>query len=129
LAAVLLAFSSSSVGQDPPPAQNPTANPTASKNATIIGCLSGPDVDDIYTLVSMQHRSGIQVLSTNGMREAVGSKVKLTGSWLAPSTAQASTQPSKIKPERRFQPAQVEVLAQTCQAPSAPTPPNKQKPH
>src|SRR5271157_5260944 len=92
--------------------------------STLIGCLSGPDSDGKYTLRSMSHRTGVQVLGSDDLKADSGSKVKLTGSWVPGDEPAEST---KGKESRKFQATDIEVLAQKCEAPSEKTPLSKQK--
>ena len=93
--------------------------PAGAKGTTLIGCLSGPDTDGKYELRSMQHRTGVQVLGPDDLKNDSGSKVKLTGAWEA--LPQQSPQ-TKAKEARRFQVTAVEVLSPHC------TPPARKRP-
>lgn len=111
----------------------PDTTPSAAKGTSIIGCLAGPDKDGNYTLRSMAHRTGVQVVGPEDLKNDSGSKVKLTGQWQAlPASPEpgASSQPSKEKSgeARRFQASEVEVLAQKCKPPAETTPVSKEKP-
>ena len=97
-----------------------SAEPRA--HTTIIGCLSGPDAAGKYTLRSMGHRTGVEAFGPDGLKNASGHKVKLTGRW-TPGDQPAA----KGKESRRFQVAELEVLSEQCQAPSETTPVSKQK--
>ena len=92
------------------------------KQATAIGCLSGPDENGAYLLRSMQHRDGIWVMGPDDLRKHSGAKVKLTGTWLPAEAGMAAS----IKP--RFQATAVELLAAKCQPPAETTPVSKHKP-
>ena len=98
--------------------------PAGAKATTLIGCLSGPSAEDKYVLTSMQHRTGVQVLGPDDLKNDSGNKVKLTGSWEASPLQQAQ---ANAKKERRFQVTEVEVLSQHCQVPSEKTPVSKEK--
>lgn len=98
--------------------------PAGAKGTTLIGCLSGPDKDGKYVLTSMQHRTGIQVLGPDDLKNDSGSKVKLTGAWEA--SPQQPPQ-AKAKEARRFQVTAIAVLSPHCTAPSATTPVSKAK--
>ncbi len=98
--------------------------PAGAKGTTLIGCLSGPDKDGKYVLTSMQHRTGVQVLGPDDLKNDSGSKVKLTGTWEASPQQPPQT---KAKEARRFQVTAVEVLSQHCTAPSEKTPVSKAK--
>ena len=51
-------------------AQEPAAtSSSASKGTTLIGCLAGPDADDHYTLTSMQHRMGVDVVGGDELKD------------------------------------------------------------
>lgn len=98
--------------------------PAGAKSSTLIGCLSGPDSNGRYTLRSMEHRTGLQVLGPDDLKSDSGSKVKLTGWWIPGDQPAEST---KGKESRKFQASEVEVLAQKCVAPSETTPVSKKK--
>ena len=98
--------------------------PVAAKGTTLIGCLSGPNTEGKYVLTSMQHRTGVQVLGPDDLKNHAGSKVKLTGSWEASPQQQPQ---AKGKEARRFQVTAVDVLSQHCTAPSEKTPVSKEK--
>jgi hypothetical protein len=100
--------------------------PAGAKGTTLIGCLNGPNPEGKYVLTSMQHRTGVQVLGPDDLKDDSGSKVKLTGSWEASPQPQAQ---AKIKADdaRRFQVTTVEVLSQHCTAPNEKTPVSKEK--
>ncbi len=126
----------------------PDTNASAAKGTTIFGCLEGPDKDGNYTLRSMAHRMGVQVVGPENLKNNSGSKVKLTGQWrpLPPQKVQhrhlsgtslppspqpvASSQQSEGNSgeNRRFQASEVEVLAQKCKPPAETTPVSKDKP-
>ena len=72
----------------------------------------------------MQHRTGVQVLGPDDLKNDSGSKVKLTGSWEASPQQQPQT---KAKEARRFQVTAIEVLSPHCTAPSEKTPVSKAK--
>ena len=99
----------------------PTA--PAGKGTTIIGCLAGPDADDLYTLTSMQHRTGVEVVGSDGLKKGAGAKVKLTGSW----ETLPGSEVKKGDTTRRFKATEVVVLEEKCQAPVAVTPQSKKK--
>ena len=111
------------------------ANPPGTKGPTLIGCLSGPDKDGKYTLHSMSHRTGVEVVGDGDeLKNDSGAKVKLTGKWEAPQPGAAAQDKtnnpaSDKKPAeiRRFQVTGVEVLAKTCSAPAEVTPESKNK--
>src|SRR5271166_5352689 len=102
--------------------------PAGAKGSTLIGCLSGPDKEGKYTLRSMNHRTGVEVLGPDDLKNDSGAKVKLTGAWLTPeklpdntpaSPSKNKTTPASGKPEApteilRFQVTDVEVMAKTC---------------
>ena len=105
-------------------AQEPAAAPSsASKGTTLIGCLTGPDADDHYTLTSMQHRMGVDVVGGDELKNRAGAKVKLTGSWEPISGVEAT----KGDAGRRFRATAVSVIEERCQVPSPTTPVSKKK--
>jgi hypothetical protein len=95
--------------------------PAGAKASTLVGCLSGPDKESRFTLRSMGHREGVQVLGGDDLKNDAGAKVKLTGKWEAPA------QENGLAQMRRFQVTDVEVLAKTCVAPSETTPVSKNR--
>ena len=93
------------------------------KGSTVTGCLSGPDADDYYTLTSMQHRLGVEVVGDDTLKQGVGSKVKLTGSWEALPGATAKSGDAG----KRFKATGITVMEEKCAAPQAVTPVSKKK--
>ena len=105
-------------------AQDPAATPSsANKGTTLIGCLAGPDADDHYTLTSMQHRLGVDVVGGDELKTGAGAKVKLTGSWEALPGAEGK----KGDAAKRFKATAVSVMEERCTVPSATTPVSKKK--
>jgi hypothetical protein len=102
-------------------AQAPAA--TTGKSTTLIGCLTGPDADDRYTLTSMQHRTGVEVVGIDELKTGAGGKVKLTGSWEPLPGAEAK----KGDASQRFKATAVSVIEERCTAPSPTTPVSKKK--
>src|SRR5271169_4160428 len=101
-----------------------TAQPAPSAKGTVlIGCLAGPDADDLYTLTSMQHRLGVAVVGGDELKQGAGSKVKLTGSW-EPLPAPEG---KKGDATRRFKATAITVMEDKCQPPAPVTPVSKKK--
>jgi hypothetical protein len=99
--------------------------PAGAKEATVIGCLTGPDKNGKYVIHNMAHRFGVQVLGSDELKNDSGSKVKLTGQWQPIPPADLD----KKSPEKdRFQATDVEVMAPKCKPPSETTPVSKSKP-
>ncbi len=99
--------------------------PAGAKQATVIGCLTGPDKNGKYVLHNMSHRFGVQVLGSDELKNDSGSKVKLTGQWQPLPPAELD----KKSPEKdRFQATDVEVMALKCKPPGETTPVSKSKP-
>ena len=108
----------------PGAAQQPAAAPTpAAKGTTLIGCLAGPDADDHYTLTSMQHRMGVEVVGGDELKSGAGAKVKLTGSW----EALPGSEGKKGDETRLFKATAVSLMEKKCQAPTELTPASKKK--
>lgn len=97
-----------------------SAGPTSH---TLIGCLAGPDADDLYTLTSMQHRNGVMVVGGDELKKGAGAKVKLTGAWEALPGANAA----KGDAGQRFHATEITVIDEKCQAPAPVTPVSKKK--
>lgn len=93
------------------------------KSTTVIGCLAGPDADDIYTLTSMQHRTGVMVVGGEDLKKGAGTKVKLTGAWETLPGSDAT----KGDAGRRFRATEITVVEEKCQAPAPVTPVSKKK--
>jgi len=93
-------------------------------HTTLIGCLSGPDVNGKFTLHSMSHRTGVEVFGAEDLKNASGGKVQLTGLWKPPDDPGGT---NGVKKERKFQASTVEVLSEKCESPSEKTPVSKQK--
>jgi hypothetical protein len=118
VAACMGALSLYCMAQDPA-----TTAASANKGTTLIGCLAGPDVDDHYTLTSMQHRTGVEVIGGDELKNGAGAKVKLTGSWEAlPGPVGKKGDASK-----RFKATAVSVMEERCTVPSPTTPVSKKK--
>jgi len=117
LATVVVIAMGTGAAQDP-------INPASSQgHTTVIGCLSGPDGDNQYTLTSMQHRTGVAVTGGDELKDASGSKVKLTGSWEALPGSEGKTGDAA----KRFKASDVSVMDEKCPAPQAVTPVSKKK--
>ena len=107
-------------------AENPLQPPSGN---TVIGCLTGPDADDHYTLTSMQHRLGVDVvggdqqIQSEALKKGAGSKVKLTGTWETIPGAEGK----KGDATRRFKATEVAVMNEKCEAPNPVTPLSKKK--
>lgn len=100
------------------------AQPAATaKGTTLIGCLTGPDSDNLYTLTSMQHRLGVEVVGGDELKKGAGAKVKLTGSWEPLPGAEGK----KGDATRRFNATAVELVEDKCQDPAPVTPMSKKK--
>lgn len=97
--------------------------PDAANTTTLIGCLSGPDTDNAYTLSSMQHRGGVQVVGTEELKSGSGAKVKLTGSWEQVS----GTDGKKRDETRRFRATSMTIVEEKCKSPAPVTPVSKKK--
>lgn len=95
----------------------------SAKGTTLIGCLAGPDADDHYTLSSMQHRLGVEVIGADDLKKGAGAKVKLTGSW----EALPGSEGKKGDATRLFKATEITVMEEKCQAPAEVTPMSKKK--
>jgi hypothetical protein len=123
VAACVGALGLNCVAQDAATTEKPATAAPASKGTTLIGCLAGPDADDHYTLTSMQHRTGVEVVGDDGLKSGAGAKVKLTGSW----EAVPGSEGKKGDAARRFKATEISVMEGKCQAPSESTPVSKKK--
>ncbi len=101
----------------------PKAADQTTKSTTVTGCLAGPDADNLYTLTSMQHRTGLMVVGGEDLKAGAGEKVKLTGTWeTLPGSAA-----TKGDAGRRFRATEIIVMDEKCQPPQAITPVSKKK--
>jgi len=105
------------------PAQDAGNRFSSGQSNTVIGCLSDPDADDHYTLTSMQHRTGVDVVGGEDLKKGVGGKVKLTGSWELLPGSEGKTGDAA----HRFNATQVTILEDTCHSPAPVTPVSKSK--
>jgi hypothetical protein len=99
--------------------------PAGARGSTLIGCLAGPDKDGKFMVRNMTHRTGVQILGPDELKNDGGSKVKLTGQWQP--TAPRQEQSEKAVEIPRFQATDVEVVATKCTMPSETTPVSKNK--
>ena len=113
----------SCVAQEPTDAAKAATPQAGAKGTTLIGCLAGPDADDHYTLTSMQHRLGVEVVGGDELKSGAGAKVKLTGSW----EALPGSEGKKGDAARLFKATAVSVMEEKCQAPTEATPVSKKK--
>ncbi len=104
-------------------AQQAPQTAAGAKGTTLIGCLAGPDIDNLYTLTSMQHRLGVEVVGGDELKKGAGAKVKLTGSWEQLPGAEGK----KTDATHRFKATAVEVVEEKCQDPAPVTPVSKKK--
>jgi hypothetical protein len=95
----------------------------AAKGTTLIGCLAGPDADNHYTLTSMQHRLGVDVVGDESLSKAAGTKVKLTGTW----ATLPGSEGKKGDATRQFKVTEVAVMEEKCPTPAPVTPVSKNK--
>jgi hypothetical protein len=116
-------LSCAGLAQDPAAMEKPATQVVPGKGSALIGCLAGPDADGHYTLSSMQHRTGVEVVGGEELKKGAGAKVKLTGSWEAMPGASAK----KGDETRRFKATEMSVMEDTCKAPSPTTPVSKKK--
>jgi hypothetical protein len=104
--------------------------PAGAKGSTLIGCLAGPDKQGKYMLRSMNHRTGVEILGPHDMKRDSGTKVKLTGDWVAPEPAKVAPSQNPGNPSvemRRFQVTDIQVMAKACSVPAETTPQSKNK--
>lgn len=107
----------------PGTAQEKPTQSGSPKSTTVIGCLAGPGDDNLYTLTSMQHRTGVKVVGGEELKKGAGAKVKLTGAW---ETLPESDAP-KGDAGRRFRATDIAVMEEKCKAPAPVTPVSKKK--
>jgi hypothetical protein len=110
------------VAQDTAATDEPATQSTA-KGTTLIGCLAGPDADDHYTLTSMQHRTGVDVVGSDELQRGAGAKVKLIGSW----EPLPGMDGKKGDAARRFKATEMSVMEEKCTPPTQTTPVSKKK--
>ena len=116
MACVAMLWQSGTARETPVQSTSPTST-------TVIGCLAGPDANNLYTLSSMQHRAGVMVVGGEELKKGAGAKVKLTGSWEILPGSNAS----KGDAGRQFRATEVTVMEEKCQSPAPVTPVSKKK--
>lgn len=97
-------------------AQGETAAEQTSKEASLTGCLSGPNDQGVYTLTNDKHKNGVEVSSAEDidLKSHVGHEVKLTGTWAKSGAAIAEKEKGNEKGERQFKATKVTHIADTC---------------
>ena len=96
--------------------QGQTAAEQTSREATLTGCLGGPNGQGVYTLTNDKHKKGVEVSSAEGidLKPHVGHEVKLTGTWAKSGAAIAEKEKGNEKGERHFKATNVAHVADTC---------------
>ncbi len=93
------------------------------KESTLTGCLSGPNADNNYVLTNGRHRKGVEVTGSDELKNHVGHKVKLTGTWQKGAEASAGTEAgggkASAKTMRTFNVTKIDHIADSCTAPAA----------
>jgi hypothetical protein len=88
------------------------------KEATLTGCIGGPNPDNLYTLTNGRHKKGVELSGSDDLSKHVGHKVKLTGSW--ESAAAAGEKETKAeKHEKHFKVDKIDMVSDTCTAAAA----------
>jgi hypothetical protein len=136
LAAVVLALSlwalpSWGQGANPPAStkesgktsgKGQTAVEQAAKEATLTGCLGGPNAEGAYTLTNGRYKKAVEVGGAEGLdlKAHVGHTVKLTGGWVSSGAAigekenAAEKEKTGEKGERHFKATKVDMIAASC---------------
>jgi hypothetical protein len=86
-------------------------------SSTLTGCLNGPDSDGRYTLKS--GAKNVDVAGPADLKDHVGQKVKLEGSWTKSTTDKSAAATKTTAHERQFKAASVERVADTCTSSSS----------
>jgi hypothetical protein len=96
--------------------QGETGLEQTAKQATLTGCLGGPNDQGVYTLTNDKHKKGMEVASAEGvdLKPHVGHEVKLTGTWTKSGAAIAEKEKGNEKTERQFKATKVAHIADTC---------------
>jgi hypothetical protein len=94
---------------------------TSAKEATLTGCLNGPNAANAYVLTTAKNKKGVEVgmPGSDELSKHVGHKVKLTGTW-AKSGEQIGENEKMEKgeknehAEKHFQVTKIDHLADSC---------------
>jgi hypothetical protein len=95
----------------------------SAKEATLTGCLNGPNAENAYVLTTAKNKKGVEVgmPGSDELSKHVGHKVKLTGTW-AKSGEQIGENEKMEKSagekeehgEKHFQVTKIDHLADSC---------------
>jgi len=97
-----------------------TSEMGAAKEHTVTGCLSGPNDEGVYVLKNGRYKKGLEVGGNDELKNHVGHKVKLTGTWASEadmgaqeSTSEAKESKSEAK-EKHMKVSKIDHIADTC---------------
>ena len=89
----------------------------------VTGCLSGPNDEGVYTLTNGQYTKGLEVGGNDELKNHVGHKVKLMGTWASAADIgekeAAGEKKENEKAEKHLKVTSITHVADTCAAPSA----------
>jgi hypothetical protein len=126
--ALVLAFALALSAQEAGAAKAKSSTNKADKTHQVTGCLSGPNDEGAYVLTNMRHRKGIEVGGNDDLKNHVGHKVQLTGTWgSAADIAENPKNAAEEKSERHLKVSSIKMLSDTCHATAATSHPKKQK--
>jgi hypothetical protein len=99
----------------------------ASKTAgehQVTGCLAGPNDEGVYTLTNGQYTKGLEVGGNDELKNHVGHKVKLMGTWasaadIGEKEPAAGEKKENEKAEKHLKVSSITHVADTCAAPTA----------
>jgi hypothetical protein len=117
---VLLFFAVSGVAQN-----KGKSSAKAGGEHQVTGCLAGPNAEGVYTLTNGQYTKGLEVGGNDDLKNHVGHKVKLMGTWASAADigekaeAGAGEKKENEKAEKHLKVSSITHVADTCAAPTA----------
>ena len=107
----------------PPPANahHRHSGAASAKEATLTGCLNGPNAENAYVLTTAKNKKGVEVgmPGSDELSKHVGHKVKLTGKWAKSGeeigeNEKMEREAKEKHPEKHFQVTKIDHLADSC---------------
>lgn len=98
--------------------QGQTAVEQSTKEATLTGCLGGPNDEGAFTLTNDRYKRGVEVGGAQdiNLKAHTGHTVKLTGIWVKSGAAIGEKEKAGEKGERHFKATKVTHVSETCSA-------------
>jgi hypothetical protein len=95
----------------------------AEKTHQVTGCLSGPNDEGAYVITNLRHRKGIEVGGNDDLKNHVGHKVQLTGTWTSAADIgekpEAAEKEKSEKGERHLKVSDIKMISENCHSTAA----------